>query len=143
MRWFVIALVISLSGCFLGKSIEKPQVTVTAVAIGSVSFTGIEGTIDLDVFNPNAFGVPLSMIEWEISVGSSRAVQGRIELSATIPAKASAPVTAALRIDAADAVDVGMQLAAGVRTYTLAARFTFSTTLATVSVDVVHESTLM
>jgi len=143
MRLFVLALVISLSGCFLTQPIEKPTVNVTGVAVGSVSFTGIEGTIDLDVFNPNAFGVPLSLIEWELSVGSARAVSGRIELSATIPAKGTAPVTAALRIDVADAIDVGLQLSAGVRTYTLAARFTFSTSMATVSVDVVTDGTLL
>jgi LEA14-like dessication related protein len=142
MRLFCLALLLSLSACF-GPKIEKPTVTVTGVAVGSVSFTGLEGTIDLDVFNPNGFGVPLSLIEWELSVGSARAVQGRIELSQTIPAKASAPVTASLRISAADALDVGIQLSAGVRTYTLSARFTFKTSLASATVDVVTDGTLL
>ena len=45
------------------------------------------GELDLEVQNPNAFGVPLSGIDWELTIGGARAITGRAELSKTIPAK--------------------------------------------------------
>ena len=138
-----LLLLLLLPACFLTHPIEKPQVTVTGVALGSVSFSGLDGTIELDVMNPNGFGVPLSLVEWELSVGSAHAVSGRIELSQTIPAKGIAPVAASLHIDATSALGVGSELAAGVRDYTLNARFTFTANLGSVTVDVTHTGQLL
>lgn len=143
MRLLLILACLVLPACFLTHPIEKPNVTVTGVAVSSVMFTGIEGTIDLDVQNPNSFGVPLSLIEWELSVGGAHAVSGRIELSQTIPAKGIAPVTAALRIGMADAVAVAAEISGGTRDYTLSARFTFTSSFGSVTVDVVHQGELL
>jgi LEA14-like dessication related protein len=126
----------TLAGCFLTHPIEKPTAQVRTVAVGSVSFSGIDGSIDLDVQNPNAFAVPLSEIDYQLSVGGAQAVSGRIELSQTIPARGVAPVHATLHIDPRDAIGVGEQLMGGARDYTLAARLTFTTRLGSVDVAV-------
>lgn len=132
-----------LSGCaLLTHPIEKPTAQVRAVAVGSVSFTGLDGSIDLDVQNPNAFGVPLSEIQYELSVGGARAVSGHIDLVETIPARGTAPVHAQLHIDARDAIEVGEALAGGARNYTLAARLTFTTRLGDVDVAVSQDGQL-
>jgi len=144
MRLALLALLaVALTGCaLLTHPIEKPTAQVRGVAVGSVSFTGLDGTIDLDIQNPNSFGVPLSEIEWQLSVGNARAVSGRISLSQEIPARGTAPVHAALRIAATDAIAVGGEVAGGVRSYTLSARLHFSTKLGKVSVDVANTGTL-
>ena len=133
----VLLSIFATSGCaFFGKTVEKPTAQVRAVSVGSVSFTGIDGEVALDIQNPNGFGVPLSAIDWQLSVGGAHAVDGRIELSQTIPAKGSAPVVAALHIDARDAIAVAGELSRGTRTYQLHARLHFSTAIGPLSVDV-------
>jgi LEA14-like dessication related protein len=125
------------SGCaFFGKTVEKPTAQVRAVTVGSASFTGIDGEVALDIQNPNGFAVPLSAIDWQLSVGDTPAVDGRIELSETIPARGTAPVLAALHIDARDALAVAGELSRGTRTYRIDARLHFSTTLGPITVDV-------
>jgi LEA14-like dessication related protein len=138
-----LPLLLLLSGCALfTHPIEKPTAQVRNVAVSSVSFTGIDGTIDLDVQNPNVFGVPLAEIDYQLSVGGARAVSGRIDLSETIPAKAAAPVHATLHIDAADALEVGEKIAAGSRDYQLAAKLTFTTQLGDVAVSIAQDGQL-
>jgi len=139
LRTLVACALVSLfaTGCaFFGKTVEKPTAQVRAVSVGAVSFSGIDGEVALDIQNPNAFGVPLSAIDWQLSVGGAHAVDGRIELAQTIPAKGTAPVVAALHIDARDALAVAGELSRGTRTYQLHARLHFSTTLGPISVDV-------
>src|SRR5690606_19581594 len=100
----VFGLVLALtSGCsFFMRSMEKPTATVRDVSVSSVGFTGVAGELHVDVMNPNSFGVPLSGIDWTLSIGGSRAVTGTVQLSQTIPAKGVAPVVTSLAIDARD-----------------------------------------
>lgn len=142
-RLAVLAFCCLLGACLFTKPIEKPTAQVRGVSVGAVSFTGLEGEIDLDIQNPNSFGVPLSQVEWELSIGAAHAVSGNIELSQTIPARGVAPVTAALRIDARDALAVGAELSRGARTYRLAARLHFNTPLGHVTVDIEHTGDLV
>ena len=140
MHRIVVVVLVSIfatSGCaFFNKTVEKPTAQVRAVSVSTVSFTGIDGEVALDIQNPNSFGVPLSAIDWQLSVGGAQAVDGRIELSQTIPAKGTAPVNAALHIDARDAIAVAGELSRGTRTYQLNARLHFSTAIGPISVDV-------
>lgn len=139
LRTLVVAALVSMSasGCaFFGKTVEKPTAQVRAVSVASVSFTGIDGEVAFDIQNPNSFGVPLSAIDWQLSVGGAHAVDGRIELSQTIPAKGSAPVVAALHIDARDALAVAGELSRGTRVYRIDARLHFSTAIGPIAVDV-------
>lgn len=124
------------------KSIEKPSAQVRGVSVASAGFTGVSGELSLDVSNPNAFGVPLQAIDWQLSVGGARAATGQVQLSQTIPAKGVAPVRTSLTIQASDALAVGGALASGANTYQLAARLTFSTNFGPLSVEVHHAGTL-
>lgn len=142
-RLAVVATAFALSGCSMFmKSIEKPSAQVRGVSVSSAGFTGVAGELSLDVTNPNGFGVPLQAIDWQLSVGGSRAATGQVQLSQTIPAKGVAPVKTSLTIQAADALAVGGALASGAHTYQIAARLTFSTTFGPLSVEVHHSGTL-
>ncbi len=124
------------------KSIEKPTAEVRGVTVSSAGFSGMTGELRLDVMNPNSFGVPLSGIDWQLSVGGARAVTGRIELQQTIPAKGVAPITTSLTIDARDAIAVAGSLAGGARDYQISARLHFSTQIGQLDVDIQHTGRL-
>lgn len=123
-------------------SIEKPSATVRQVSVSSASFSGASGELALDVVNPNSFGVPLSGVDWQLSIGGSRAVTGSVQLSQTIPAKGAAPVVTTLTIDARDAVAVAGALASGVRDYQIDVKLHFSTQVGNVDVAVAHTGQL-
>jgi LEA14-like dessication related protein len=139
----LVLLVGTLAGCSMFmRSIERPTADVRAVSVSTVGFSGVAGELHLDVMNPNGFGVPLAGIDWELSIGGSRAVTGTVQLSQTIPARGVAPVTTTLAIDARDALAVAAVLARGARDYQIAARLRFSTTVGPIDVDLRHTGTL-
>ncbi len=143
MRFVAPAVVVALSGCSLFMhSMEKPTAEVRNVSLSSAGFTGVTGQLQMDVTNPNGFGVPLSGVEWQLSIGNNRAVSGTAELQANIPARGVAPVTTTLTIDARDAISVGSALASGARTYQLDAKLTFSTQIGPLTVELHHQGTL-
>ena len=144
LRNLAIAALITGSGCSMFMhTVEKPSVNVEGVAVTSASLAGgIDGEMKLDVSNPNPVGVPLSGIDWQLSVDGAQAVTGHVDVSQTIPAKGVAPVTASLHIDARDAFEVAQRVAGGARDYQLDARLHFATALGELSVDVHKDGSL-
>jgi LEA14-like dessication related protein len=133
----------TLSACSLFMhSIERPTATVRNVSVSSAGLTGISGELQVDVMNPNDFGVPLSGIDWRLSIGGARALSGRAELSRTIPARGLAPITTSLTVDARDAIAVASVLASGARDYRLDATLHFATAVGQLDVAVQHAGTI-
>jgi LEA14-like dessication related protein len=125
------------TGCSLFMhSMERPTATVRDVAVTSAGLAGVSGQLRVDVMNPNAFAVPLSGIDWQLSVGNARAVTGQVELLQQIPAQGVSPITTALSISTMDALVVAAALGGGAHTYTLDAKFHFSTSVGQLDVDV-------
>ncbi|HEY5951535.1 MAG TPA: LEA type 2 family protein [Kofleriaceae bacterium] len=134
---------VMLGGCSLFMhSIEKPTATVRGVSVSSAGFTGVSGELALDVMNPNNFGVPLSGIDWQLSVGGTRAVTGTVQLTQTIPARGVAPVTTSLSIAATDALAVGGALASGAHNYQIDVKLHFATSVGQIDVNVQHSGEL-
>ncbi len=123
-------------------SIEKPKAEVRTVSMTSAGFTGVTGELRMDVRNPNGFGVPLAGIEWQLSIGSARAIQGAIQLSQTIPAKGIAPVTTSLTINPSDMPLVASAIAGGARDYKIHAKLKFSTQVGELAVELDHQGQL-
>ncbi len=139
MRIAVVGLIsgFGLSGCSMFMhSMERPTATVRDVSLSSVGMLGVTGQLQVDVMNPNSFSVPLSGIDWQLSIGDARAVSGEVELQQQIPAKGVSPITTSLSIGAADALVVAAALGGGARTYTLDAHFHFSTAVGPLDVEV-------
>jgi LEA14-like dessication related protein len=131
---------IALSGCSLFMhSIEKPKATVRDMSVEQVGVVGMTGKLAVDVMNPNGFGVPISGIDWQLSIGGHRAATGRVQLSQEIPARGTAPITTSLTIDARDAIGVAQAIAGGAHDYELAARLHFSTPVGPIDVDIAHD----
>lgn len=123
-------------------SIEKPKATVRDVSVASAGFSGVTGKLDVDVMNPNGFGVPLSGVDWQLSIGGARAATGSAQLSREIPAKGVAPIETSLTVSATDAITVASLVASGSRDYQLHAEFHFSTTVGPIDVAIDHTGTL-
>ena len=117
-------------------SIERPSAKVRDVEVSSAGLTGVEGKIAVDVSNPNGFGVPISGIDWQLTIGGSRAATGKVELSKTIPAHGVAPIETTLAMSAADAIAVASSLAGGARDYEVTAQLHFSTPVGQIDVPV-------
>ena len=142
-RAIALAACALLSGCSMFmRSIEQPRASVRDVSVSSAGLGGVTGELQLDVTNPNGFGVPLAGIDWQLSIGGARAVTGTVQLSQTIPARGVAPVATSLTVSARDAIAVAAALAGGARGYTVKARLHFSTPVGQVDVDVEHAGTL-
>ena len=148
LRWVPVlaacALLLGgLAGCSLFMhSIEKPKASVRDVSISAAGLGGVSGQLQLDVTNPNGFGVPLAGVDWQLAIGGARAVTGTVQLSQTIPARGVAPVATSLTVDARDALAVAAALSGGARGYTVKARLHFSTPVGQLDVDVEHSGTL-
>jgi LEA14-like dessication related protein len=112
------------------------------VSVSGVTFSGATGVVALDVTNPNSFGVPLSGMDWQLSVGGARAFTGTVQLSQTIPAKAAVPVETTLSIGATDAITVSQMLARGVSSYRIDVTLHFSTKVGPVDVALHHDGEL-
>jgi LEA14-like dessication related protein len=106
------------SGCpGVAKPLEKPTVSVTSVSVTSVSLTGLDARISFSITNPNAFGLPLKAVDWELSISGAAPVRGRATLSETIPAKGAAPVDVDVRVSATAAVETATKIASGGNQY--------------------------
>ena len=136
MRLGLLSVAMLASCSLFMHSIEKPSAKVRGVTMGSAGLGGVSGELALDVTNPNSFGVPLSGIDWQLSIGGTRAVTGSAQLSETIPARGVAPVKTTLSIGTSDAIAVGSVLARGARDYQIDVRLHFSTTVGPIDVDV-------
>jgi LEA14-like dessication related protein len=135
MRIAVLALV---AGCSMFMhSMERPTATVRNV---SVSSTG--GELSVDVMNPNAFNVPLSGIDWQLTIGGARAVTGKVSLQQTIPAEGVSPITTSLSINPLDAAMVAAALGTGARNYEISAKLHFSTGVGQLDVEVTKQGEL-
>jgi LEA14-like dessication related protein len=140
----VLSCAVILASCgALSPIAEKPKVTVRSVSLSSASFTGIDGTIAMDVFNPNSFGVPLNRVTWALSVGGSDPVRGSLDMNDSIPAKSSVPVTGAIRISAGAAIGITAALVSGNRTYNLQVELFFQTKFGEISVSVTHQAEIL
>jgi LEA14-like dessication related protein len=135
------ALCAPLAACVFAP-VETPTAQVRSVSLGAASFTTLLGELDLDVQNPNGYGLPLSSIEWQISIAGSPAASGGATLSQTIPAKGSAPVATTLRVDLGQAIGVAGAIGRGARDYHLDARLHFATRFGDVTVPLHHDGSL-
>ena len=143
MRLAALACLAAVSGCSLFMhSIEKPTAEVRDVTMTSAGLGGVSGALALDVMNPNGFGVPLSGIDWQLSIGNTRAVTGSVQLSQEIPAKGIAPVTTSLAVGTMDAITVARVMASGARDYRIDVHLHFATRVGQVDVDVTHTGQL-
>ena len=138
-----MAMLCALCGCSMFMhSIERPKATVRGAQLQAAGPAGVRGQLQVDVMNPNDFGVPLSGLDWQLSIGGVRAVTGSVQLSQTIPARGVVPITASLAVATRDAIAVAQAIAGGARDYELDGTFHFATPVGQLDVAVHYRGTV-
>ena len=86
-KWLLlIAVVASSSGCAL------PEVELKDALLTKLNQKGLEIGLNLEVFNPNDFSIPLSAVDWDLDLFRSDFTAGNTPFSRNVPAQRRAPV---------------------------------------------------
>ena len=83
---------ITLSGC------AAPTVELQKAVLTQLSLQSLEVGLDLDIFNPNQYAVPLETVDWNLTLFDAPFTQGQTEFSRSLPAGKSASVRVPLDI---------------------------------------------
>ena len=86
---------------------KAPSVTVSNVAIENLSLTGAALNVEMDVDNPNAFGVDLTTLDYNLLVNGKSWLETKATNVATLPEKGSTKMSVPIRLSFAD---MGMAL---------------------------------
>ncbi|MDZ7373327.1 MAG: LEA type 2 family protein [candidate division KSB1 bacterium] len=77
---FGMACAVGCSGKMALRSVvHEPEVSLQGVRVGQLSFEAVELVADLQVVNPNPFGVSLAGLEYEFQVAGQSLLSGRQE----------------------------------------------------------------
>jgi len=103
----VAAALLTLAGCagldgLLRKGIQTPEVTVLSAAPTSADFEGLTLAVDLRVQNPNAVGLRVAGLAWQLDVEGGRVASGDAPGGLTLPANGAATSRVTARFRFAD-----------------------------------------
>lgn len=86
LQWIAIGSAAAVSACAgLKPNLQAPQVSVRNVTMGKFDFSGLDVLVDLRVQNPNDLDLPLTGIEYGLSLQNIRVAEGRQAKSVTLP----------------------------------------------------------
>jgi len=106
-RAAAVAVLATLAGCaglggVLRQGVLKPEVSVLSAAPTSVDFEGLTVAVDLRVQNPNAIGLRVAGLEWQLDVEGGRVASGDAPGGLTLPANGAATSRLTARVRFAD-----------------------------------------
>lgn len=102
-KWLLLALcVLFLSGC------KTPEVNLKSALLKNLTSSRLDVGLNLDVFNPNEYELPIQQVDWSLDLFNSRFNDGSVALKRNIPAARRVGVEVPLGI-AFNAVAVGVQ----------------------------------
>jgi len=96
MRRLVVA--IALFGT-LGTGCSLPEVTLKDALLTKLSPKGLEVGLNLDIFNPNEYALPLSGVDWDLDLFQADFTAGKTGFSRNIPAQRRADVQVPIGIE--------------------------------------------
>jgi LEA14-like dessication related protein len=103
----VAAALFTLAGCagldgLLRQGIQTPQVSVLSAAPTAADFEGLTVAVDLRVQNPNAIGLRVAGLAWQLDVEGGRVASGDAPGGLTLPANGAATSRVTARVRFAD-----------------------------------------
>lgn len=102
-RWMVVFAVLALStGC------KTPDVNVKSALLKKLTTTRMDVGLNLDVFNPNEYEIPINGVDWKLDLFSSKFNNGAVNLTRQIGPLRNTAVEVPLGI-AYQAVAIGVQ----------------------------------
>ncbi len=90
--WFPLSLILLLSGCALFEDeMERrtPQASVEGTRLAGLSFDSVDLLVDVRIDNPNAVGVQLAGLNYDLRLDGERALSGESDARSEIPARDS------------------------------------------------------
>jgi LEA14-like dessication related protein len=142
-RALLLVLVLALAACpGILAPLEKPRVDLEGLRAAELSLAGLNLTFQLRVTNPNGVALPLSAMDYELSLEDRPFLRGRLELHEELPARAAAPVLAHVHITPAHAATLVTALGRGVKTVHVALVLHFETRLGPLSVSLESDTPL-
>ena len=88
MRKYILFTLIALTctGCAL------PEVTLKDALLTKLNQKGLEIGLNLDIYNPNEYALPLAAVDWDLDLFQSDFTAGQTAFSRNIPAQRRADV---------------------------------------------------
>ncbi len=141
----LLSVMLVTGGC---GSVQRPTASFRTMSISDVSPRGFVMNVDVDVANPNSVALPLTNIDYGVSLGGVRVVNGgKIKPEARIPANGHSTITipVPLTFENLLSAEESIRKGGGDVTYGLDAGLNFDTGLPVIGVQRVplqHEGTL-
>jgi LEA14-like dessication related protein len=138
-------MMLLMLGC---GSVQRPTASFRSMAVSDVSARGFLMNVDVDVANPNSVALPLTNVDYGVSLGGVRVVDGgKINPEASIPANGHSTITipVPLTFEHLLSAEEAIRKGGGDVTYGLDAGLNFDTGLPVIGVQRVplqHEGTL-
>ena len=82
-----------------GLSIEKPAVTLSAVEMSSLSFSGQTFVLSFDVNNPNPFPLPIRSVRYHLQLADQTFASGETQGDFSIPATGDGEFDISVELD--------------------------------------------
>lgn len=90
----------TLSGCAaIEESISAPEVSLTAVKLEKLGFTGQTFKLSFDVSNPNAFPLPVNLIDYGVRLDGHRFASGETDCDILVPARGDTEIDISVELD--------------------------------------------
>src|SRR5436190_1488160 len=95
MRIGLVAAVVGVMlVCGACSAVQRPTAAFRSANVSDVSAKGFTLNVDVDVANPNSFGLPLTNTDYSLAVGGSKLIDNaKIKPAANIPANGKGTVT--------------------------------------------------
>ena len=110
-----IAVFLTLTGCATDSVLPTaPEISVTDAEVLEIGLDSQTFRILLDAYNPNKFGLPLTGVEFDLSISGITVGRGISEQSVSLVSQGNTPIAVDVETNLADTLDgFGSQLIGG------------------------------
>jgi LEA14-like dessication related protein len=141
LRVALLLLLLPLGGCW--PLFEKPRVHVSRVNLTSVSFAGVSADIVFAVDNPNALGVDLAKLDYQLTVDNHPFVAGASDRPLHVPANGAGELALPVSFKFVElAQALASIFAKKTVPFTISTRLGFGTPLGVLTVPIDYAGTL-
>ncbi len=100
LQWLAIGSAAAISACAgMKPNLLAPEVAVRSVTMGKLDFSGLDVMVNLRVKNPNDLSLPLTGIEYALSLQDVKVAEGKQAKSVTLPALGEADMQLGMTVN--------------------------------------------